>query len=220
MIGGRSFADPEGGPAVRLDRHGADMVAMEEFAIATLEAIPLGLWDGTPPVAIERIAEEHFGLIVLETEDPSEIPGAAAVADGNHFSGMLVADRGEIWVNAADAREWPPRKLFTIAHELGHWLLHRHSEDPSIYQAAHIGPGDTEQTPDRGKGISAREALPRLEAEANAFAAALLLPACLLRPAHAECEGDSSELQRIFNSSQGALERRAKTLGLELTGTG
>ena len=35
------------------------------------------------------------------------------------LSGLLLPAAGEIWVNAAEAREWPPRRRFTIGHELG-----------------------------------------------------------------------------------------------------
>ncbi len=204
------------GPAVERDRHGTDMFAMELAAAQTLDSLPDRLWGWSPPIPIKAIAEEHFGLIVIEFERPSDIPGAPEVSDNVRFSGMLMADRGEIWVSAADAREWPPRKRFTIAHELGHFVLHRHSVDPALYQAADISatgaaPADSirsEADPESAK------LLPRLEAEANAFAAALLMPARLLRQAHAELDGDIDRLQEIFDSSKAALERRLRTLGL------
>ena len=218
MNAGRSFADPDGGPLIERDRHGTDMVAIEAVAISTLESLPARIWDGSPPVPIKRIAEEHFGLIVLETDDPAEIPGAAPVADGNHFSGMLVADRGEIWVNRSDALEWPPRKRFTIAHELGHWLLHRDSHAPEAYQAVDSGqvalqPQD--ESEDRPDDQAARKILPLIEAEAHAFAAAFLMPAALLRTAHLQSSGNLTELQQVFDSSKAALERRLLTLGLD-----
>ncbi len=218
MKQGRSFADPVGGPLIERDRHGTDMVAIEAVSISTLESLPARIWDGTPPVPIERIVEDHFGLIVLETDDPAEIPGAAPVADGNHFSGMLVPDRGEIWVNRSDALEWPPRKRFTIAHELGHWLLHRHSHEPEAYQAVDSGQvslqtqGEIDETTE---GASARKILPLIEAEAHAFAAAFLMPAALVRTSHSELSGNLTEMQKAFDSSKAALERRLRTLGLE-----
>ena len=215
------FVDPsEGsvtdGPAVERDRHGTDMAAMELAAAATLDSLPEHLWVGAPPVPIELIVEEHFGLIVIEAEDPAEIPGAPKVAEGVRFSGMLMADRGEIWVSAADAREWPPRKRFTIAHELGHFVLHRHNVDPALYQAADVSatgaaPADSirsEADPE------AATILPRLEAEANAFAAALLMPARLVRETHASVDGNLDRIQATFQSSKAALERRLRTLGL------
>lgn len=216
----RQFADPAGGPAIERDRHGTDMVAIEAVSISTLESLPARIWDGSPPVPIERIAEDHFGLIVLETDDPAEIPGAAPVAEGNHFSGMLVADRGEIWVNRSDAREWPPRKRFTIAHELGHWVLHRHSHDPEAYQAVDSGrirlPAH-EESDEPADGSDSRKVLPLIEAEAHAFAAAFLMPAALLRSAHSESNGNLAALQALFDSSKAALERRLRTLGLGWT---
>lgn len=47
-------------------------------------------------------------------------PGAPALAHGQSLSGLLLPVRGEIWVNAEEARQWPPRRRFTIGHELGH----------------------------------------------------------------------------------------------------
>jgi IrrE N-terminal-like domain len=221
MSSPRPFVDPldgsiAGGPTVERDRHGTDMLAMELAAARTLDSVSEQIWDWAPPIPVEAIAEEHFGLIVIEFESPTEIPGAPQVAENVRFSGMLMADRGEIWVSAADAREWPPRKRFTIAHELGHFVLHRDSVDPAIYQAADVAatgaaPADSirsQADPD------ADRILPRLEAEANAYAAALLMPARLLREAHEATGGELDELQEIFNSSRAALERRLRTLGL------
>ena len=204
------------GTVVERDRHGTDMAAMELAAAQTLDSLPQRLWNWEPPVPVEVIAEEHFGLIVIEAEDPAEIPGAPTVAEGVRFSGMLMADRGEIWVSAADAREWPPRKRFTIAHELGHFVLHRHSVDPALYQAADVSatgaaPADSIRSQ---ADPEAATILPRLEAEANAFAAALLMPARLMREVHAAAGGDLETIQEVFNSSKAALERRLRTLGL------
>lgn len=192
-----NFADPAGGPSVGVDRHGADMHATEHVAISILEAVPDWMWDCSPPIPVERIAEDQFGLLVCEAEDPATVPGAPPVADGNHLSGFLHVGKGQIWINAADAREWPPRRRFTIAHELGHWVMHRDLAELRFREGGRAG-----------------EVLPIHEAEANAFAAALLMPAALLRPSFDRLRGNIEKLQAEFDSSKAAMERRLVTLGL------
>ena len=91
------------------------------------------------------------------------------------LSGLLLPAAGEIWVNAAEAREWPPRRRFTIGHELGHWCLHREG-GRGVVPRARGGP--------RGRATPSEEprpAYPPEESEANEFAAALLMPAALVR---------------------------------------
>jgi hypothetical protein len=52
----------------------------------------------------------------------AEERAAAVLADCPPTSGT---GSGEIWVNAGEARQWPPRRRFTIGHELGYWVMHR-----------------------------------------------------------------------------------------------
>src|SRR5690606_4472121 len=77
------------------------------------------------------------------------------------ISGILRAN-GVIYVNYADA---PVRQRFTIAHELGHYVLHSASENPAM---------DLYRDERSSAGIEPREM------EANNFAAALLMPAPLV----------------------------------------
>jgi len=58
-----------------------------------------------------RFFDEH--LMGLDTGIRDEAP--------IHFHTV----HGEKWQSA---REWPPRRRFTIGHELGHWVLHRSGE--------------------------------------------------------------------------------------------
>ena len=41
-------------------------------------------------------------------------------------------------MNAAEASEWPPRRRFTIGHELGHWYMHREMRDGVFCRQASI----------------------------------------------------------------------------------
>jgi hypothetical protein len=174
----------------------APVEELEKRAAEVLAAVPDYVWDDRqPPVPIEEIADSCFGLLVREVDDMSAAPGAPQVGPGQSISGLLLASRGEIWVNAGEAREWPPRKRFTIAHELGHWILHRTGQ-----QALFCRHGSVEE--------SDRPELPPAEVEANAFAAALLMPADLVRAHHRACSGDLEQLCLIFDSSERAMKRR------------
>ena len=220
MSSRRSFTDPTGGPVIERDRHGTDMRAMERAAIDVLDGIPDWMWDGLPPVPVERIAEDRYGLRVTDIDDPSRIPGAPAQEGKAHLSGLLIPERGEIWVHSGETAKWPPRRRFTIAHELGHWVLHRANGKPAMCRAAQLAGGriNTGALPaDDSAEKAQRPPLPIEEAEANAFAAALLLPAVDVRSEHQRTGGEIKELMAAFDSSKAALERRLRTLGLEWT---
>jgi Zn-dependent peptidase ImmA (M78 family) len=108
-----------------------------------------------PPVPVQDIAERLGLKVEVWTFSTSE-----------DISGFIDLSATKIVVNAEDV---PQRQAFTIAHELGHWVLHRE---------------DLEKNPDmsimyRQASLSAeRDAK---EQEANAFAAELLVPLAWLK---------------------------------------
>jgi hypothetical protein len=161
-----------------------------------LTRVPSWLWDGERlPVPVEDIADTCFGLLVRDVEDMASAPGAPTLDPGQALSGLLLASRGEIWVNAAEAREWPSRRRFTIGHELGHWVLHRAGQTSLFCRHAVIEPETTKPAP------------PVPEDEANRFAAALLMPARLMMREYAR----GSEFERLcqmFEASGAAMGRR------------
>jgi Zn-dependent peptidase ImmA (M78 family) len=137
-----------------------------------LDELPSYVWDGhSLPVPVERIADSAFGLLVRDIADLSVAPGAPRLGEGQTFSGLLLPDRGEIWVNAGEATRWPSRRRFTIGHELGHHVLHRDDTDSVFCRSAVV---EEDETP------AARPPLPVPEDEANTFAAALLMPRWLI----------------------------------------
>ena len=70
-----------------------------------LAEVPEWIWDGaTLPVPIEDIADTHFGLLVRDVEDMTEAPGCPSISGDQSISGLLLPSRGEIWVNADEAR--------------------------------------------------------------------------------------------------------------------
>jgi hypothetical protein len=172
---------------------------IEQLAEAFLGDVPPYIWDGQSlPVPVEDIADSHLGLLVRDVEDLTLAPGAPTLTAGQGLSGLLLPNRGEIWVNAAEAREWPARRRFTIAHELGHWRLHRDVEHAVYCRAAMI---DAELKTDTSS-------LPASEEEANAFAAAVLMPAPLIREQYVACDRDFDRLCRRFASSGAAMGKR------------
>jgi hypothetical protein len=98
---------------------------VQERAEQVLADVPAWLWDGERlPVPVEQIADTCFGLLIRDVKDMGAAPGAPELSPGQSLSGLLLPARGEIWVNADEARQWPPRRRFTIGHELGHLVMH------------------------------------------------------------------------------------------------
>jgi hypothetical protein len=175
------------------------MLDIEHAAEAFLAGIPSYVWDGaTLPVPIEEIADTHVGLLVRNVEDLGTAPGSPKLADGQALSGLLLPALGEIWVNAEEARQWPARRRFTIAHELGHWRLHRDAEHGVFCRSGSI----------ESDAPQARTSLPPAEDEANIFAASVLMPAPLLQQQYVRCDRDFFRLCEKFGASGAAMGRR------------
>jgi hypothetical protein len=179
---------------------------IEARAEAVLATVPDWIWNGEQlPVPVEDIADTCFGLLVRDVEDPGAAPGAPELRDGQSISGLLLASRGEIWVNALEAREWPPRRRFTIGHELGHWVMHRTGQQSLFCRKPSIEAAETDERPE----------LPEPEVEANAFAAALLMPAHLIRERYEKCSGKRDRFEQMceeFDSSGAAMSRRLRAV--------
>ena len=177
------------------------MEAIERRAEAILEQVPSWIWNGESlPVPVEEVADTHYGLLVRDVEDICAAPGCPELEPGETFSGLLLADLGEIWVNAEEARTWPPRRRFTIGHELGHWVMHRSGERSLFCRSRTVQP---DERPEDGPNAT----LPDIEEEASVFAAALLMPARLIRREY-ERDRDFERLCELFNASGAAMGRR------------
>jgi hypothetical protein len=176
--------------------------AIEEQAEQVLARVPGYVWDGEGlPIPIEDIVDSVFGLHVRDVEDLTTAPDAPELAPGQFLSGLLLAARGEIWVNADEARQWPPRRRFTIGHELGHWVMHRTGQQTLFCRHTAV---DEE--------VSAEPPAVDIEEEASVFAASLLMPAWLVIREHARVRGDIDELCETFDASRAAMDRRIADL--------
>lgn len=192
-----------------------------EFA-AKEARLTLDSWEAsvgplTPPIAVEDLADLLCFLAIDRTFD---LPTPLA--------GRLYAEQRIIEVRRDDS---PRRQRFTIAHEVGHYRLHVLAAGaPGSYacSAATIARGDGEARPPAvlreaplpGFGvvptpgifpISQRDKR-RLEVEANAFAAELLMPAALVEQAVARYGKDVRALAELFDVSQQAIQIRLEKL--------
>lgn len=179
----------------------ADIERIEARAEQVLADVPEWLWDGKSlPVPIEQIVDSCFDLFVrdVEPEEMTTAPGCPPLEEGATLSGLFLPGPRQIWVNAAEAREWPPRRRFTLAHELGHCVLH---EDGQRSLFCRHGSVDPDHDP-------AAEAAAEIEREANQFAASLLMPARLMRHYYRRTGKDFDAMCRVFGSSRAAMGRR------------
>lgn len=152
-----------------------------------------------PAVNVEKIAKER-GLKVL----PYEL--------GDDVSGVLYVDKGKGTIGY-NPTESEVRRRFTIAHELGHYELHRLNKEIFV---------DNKQFKVlfRDQRSSTGEVI--IEQEANAFAAALLMPKHLLTKEIAKKQIDLSddnsdvikELAAKFKVSSQAMTFRIANLNL------
>lgn len=135
------------------------------------------------PVPVEAIAEDLLGLHVEE-------------ADTLDCSGLLLPAERRVILNGAEP---PPRRRFTLAHELGHWVCQvlEGYAAPVYCRAADVAP-----TADR-----------RLEREANVFAAELLMPEPAVRGEWLRA-ASCAELAGWFGVSEEAMGWRVYNLAL------
>jgi Zn-dependent peptidase ImmA (M78 family) len=128
-----------------------------------------------PPVRVSELADV-YGWPIKYVRWPEQYA---------HVSGYCDFGRTEIVVNAADNLV---RQRFTMAHELGHALLHRQAilGDPSRYNVLMRAPLGAVKDP--------------WEQEANMFAAHLLVPRSLLDRFRAAAS--ERELATIFLVSE------------------
>ncbi len=134
----------------------------------------------SPPVPIKDMIEN----------DRVDVKFITFATLGREIAGFTKFDEETIYINAEDPLS---RQTWTMAHEFGHWKLHRalFDADPTRYNVLLRRP----------KGLNSDP----LEKEANAFARMLLVPENLLR----RVKGRASpyELSRMFLVSQEAMDQ-------------
>lgn len=171
----------------------AKRTSIEQRAISILQE------SGTyrAPVPVDLVVA-HLGLITQ----------ARALPDG--VSGLLVFEneRGVIGYNSVHA---PVRQRFTLAHEIGHFILHVKGKQPRLF----IDKSLAFFRDDESSTGSDDE-----EIEANVFAASLLMPAELVRTEVRRLRLDLGDEEHVavlakrFNVSSIAMSHRLANIGL------
>ena len=139
-----------------------------------------------PPIDVYEIAKNE-GLDI-EIKDFGD--------EFNNISGYIKPELRKIFVNSRDSEN---RKKFTIAHELGHWILHKEKleSEPEKYAVLYRIPlGRAQDDP--------------IEQEANYFAANLLVPEEMLIARRDKKTED--ELAREFHVSRDVIGYRLSDL--------
>lgn len=129
----------------------------------------------------------------------------ADLADG--ISGQLERLPEGLFRISANKNDHYYRQRFTMAHELGHFLLHLHLvgegvDDSKAYRSER-----------KGKFFNPK-ITPAHETEANRFAADILTPAQLVKERWNQGEQDIGVLSKAFKVSKAAMEIRLKQLKL------
>jgi Zn-dependent peptidase ImmA (M78 family) len=148
------------------------------------------------PVPVEQIAK-RLGVDIRYTALDDELSGMVFIKDGKPIIGV-------------NSSHHPNRQRFTIAHELGHFVLHR----TYITNAVHV---------DKQFRVLLRDSrsstgTDKIEIEANRFAAALLMPEDILLKAIEQYSSDIDddtpldELAKKFKVSRQTMEYRVRNL--------
>lgn len=146
----------------------------------------------SPSINAERIAEFHFGLDIDWTN-----------FENNNAAAQISVSEKKIYMNESHADKFRANcglKNFTIAHEIGHWVLHRNL----------VG-----------------QHSPEIEREAEKFATYLLMPEKMIREEFAAFNSDTlldffpadmkvSSLAEIFCVSYTAMRIRLSQWELKL----
>ena len=120
---------------------------------------------------------------------------------GSDISGMLEGAPDGTFTITVNASDPQTRQRFTIAHELGHYMLHRHLvgagiDDDRAYRSTSVG---------RYHNTAIG---PKQETEANKFAASLLMPKDIVDARRAEAGATVSSLAAVFGVSEHAMSIR------------
>lgn len=145
--------------------------------------------------ALEKIAEEE-GIRLEEGNLQGDI------------SGVLFKDEKNGWRLVVNENDSSSRKLFTVAHELGHYFLHK-GESTKFVDGQFITPLWKR---DEGEKSAVKEI------EANEFAGGLIMPQFIIKEECGEPENTvtnqkADELARKFGVSSLAMITRLRNLG-------
>jgi Zn-dependent peptidase ImmA (M78 family) len=145
------------------------------------------------PVDIDAIVKAHGIEVFLDNEMATSVSGILMIKEGQ-VGAMANMSHPEV------------RIRFTLAHELGHYLLHRRKQDVFVDEFAVM------------YRSSSPGGIDPLEVEANVFAAELLMPEGDVRaalkadPLIAESDDAIRKLARRYKVSPSAMKYRLRQL--------
>lgn len=163
-------------------------------------------------IANKVLGEAHIAAPPVDVEAVARLLGVRVVYEelDDDMSGLLLITqkRPTIAVNAAHHEN---RQRFTIAHELGHLLLHATTDDDLFVDKKVFN-----------RNTKASQGVYRQEIEANRFAAELLMPKKMIESIVLSDDDDIdlsddlivSQLARSFRVSEQALAIRLASLDL------
>lgn len=166
----------------------------------------------TPSDVVEEILRQNPNLSYpTPLERFVELAGIESISElsTDGFEGMLITNpeksRGAIMIKAGTS---PRRRRFTIAHELGHFLLPWHRQQRFSCKSSDIK--------DSGLNRGLAPDLVTIETEANAFASELLMPSsafkCLIDDVETPTLNALTNLSETFDVSFEATVHRYKAL--------
>jgi len=165
-------------------------------------------WKGEdlkPPIDVDEIVEGYFDLS-FEVTDLKEVLGITDVLGATWF------DDGRVCIDSSlEGNEG--RFAFTVAHEIGHWQLHR----PIIEMEKVTLPlfaGKVGEEPKPGLVCRTQAKKQPAEFQADQFAARILMPAGTVREAAKEVCGEDIPAWDGLNDSRkaGMLDSRLRAL--------
>jgi Zn-dependent peptidase ImmA (M78 family) len=153
-----------------------------------------------PAVDVQSIAK-HLGLRIAELNL------------GNECSGLLITQPGLTPCIVVHEQHHEHRKRFTIAHEIGHFVLKHHFGDTNVHADS---PASISY-----RGARAAQGTDPREIAANQFASTLLMPTALMESAltrrktklERDLEAVVHEMAESFCVSEHAMTLRLKSLG-------
>lgn len=140
----------------------------------------------TDPVNITELAR-HLGIVVRYEPMQDEESGS-----------LKKEKKTGNWIMTVNSLHHPHRQRFTIAHEIAHRIRHAANSD-SFEDTTFFRNGDSNW----------------MEAEANAFAAALLMPKVAFESFIANVSSKVEDVAMHFQVSSHAVRIRAKVLGYD-----
>ena len=161
-------------------------------------------YDFRIPFPFERIVNSEESIEGVYYTDLTKFDN-----EGKMCSGLIWLKESEgkdiitIYISDRDSKQ---RQYFTIAHELGHYFLHRDKLKENIITIDDV---DTMKAMLRNGMMSSEEV------EANYFAAELIMPEEQVREMYDKLNGDIDDLASFFRVSKLAMAIRVDTLNLE-----